>query len=54
MCIHCWRGKEKKNIDLFIDLIINNHNNKELFGIINCLNELDLNNKSLKMSCLSL
>ena len=46
--------KEKKNIDLFIDLIINNHNNKELFGIINCLNKLDLNNKSLKMSCLSL
>ena len=46
--------KEKKNIDLFIDLIISNHNNKELFGIIDCLNELDLNNKSLKMSCLSL
>ena len=47
-------NKEKKNIDMFIDLIIENHNNKELLGIIACLDKLDLNNKSLKMTCLSL
>ena len=47
-------NKNINNIDLFIDLILNNYDNKNLHGIIFNLNKLKLNNKTLKMTCLTL
>ena len=47
-------NKNINNIDSFIDLILKNYDNKNLHGIIYNLNKLKLNNKSLKMTCLTL
>ena len=52
---HLFDFNKKQNItNLFIELILKNHNKKTLLKIINYLNNKKLTNKSLTMTCLGL